>query len=205
MANYLLPKRTTKVFLFLWLALCLAMESFAFINTISTGGSFGSVSITEESGKVEVYSLGGFSGGIGSYQTINDHFGFIVEFSVLVDYASSQIARQAADAGIFWHLLGGAGNVARDYGAIKVEQEELNGLSLFLKSGLHNYTASDPNNTQVAIKAGVLQITAGISYTNRFDDDFFWGIKLSSGVKDFTTSLPRASTSFVGGSLFIKI
>lgn len=170
---------------------------------ITLGGSVGTVGETKEDGTEEVYSLGGTVIGSGYMQSIGDFANYLLEFEALIDYASSQVARQAFNVGIMIHLLGGASQYHEDYGSVKIEHISSYGLSLVGKTGLHNYAASDPEDPSISVKGGMLQFIVGLAYRTRYDNDISLGMMLSSDVKSFPTSVNRLSAQTSNLGLFL--
>ena len=116
--------------------------------SLALGGAGGTLSQTKESGSVSRFNFGGVTISPGYNQDIYNQLSLTIEYEGLLDYASSQLLRQAFNIGLAWHIWGGAGSYSREYPGIKVVKYNNYGFSLIGKAGLHNYAASDPTDPQ---------------------------------------------------------
>ncbi len=171
--------------------------------SVKTGGFTGSITKPGEGGaSSSTYQYGGISTGVALNHNYASYATVIFQAALILDLTNEQVSRQDIDIGFAYHILGGSKIHKRESKfSTRVWRNPYN-LSIVILSGLHNYAASEKDDTANSITGSVLETLLGFQYRHDFNVNNSFGVESLTTVLDIPASVERLKPTGTDLSLF---
>jgi hypothetical protein len=154
------------------------------------GGAAGSIKASSERGK-ESSNFGGIPFGIAWHKDLSGKFASMIQGMTLFDVVNTQLIRQGIEAGLSYHLLGGARRLVKQGGEAGIVSRSASALSLALRGGFQSFAATDKNDPTSRVSGSAFEVRSGLEYRQEMTDSGALVVELISTVFSVPASVDR--------------
>ena len=187
-------------------------ENFPYEISIKGGGIIGDLIYTvppkegsEGKSSDETYTIGGFILAMDVQKGLSMDYTFHVQPQLAVEISELQIVRKGIDAGIAYHLYGGARRVKKEYKYINFAGTTPFNFSLLARAGYHAYSYSSASDSSEVLTGAALEGKAGIEYRKDYFKDSSLGVELVATLFSVPAGVERVKFQGIELTLFWRI
>jgi hypothetical protein len=150
-----------------------------------------------------VFSYGGAIISFALNHDVSKRLTGMVQYQLVADLVNSQVSRQGVDAGIAYHLLGGAMRLNETHDNATIAMSQPYNLSFLARTGWRNYGASAKQDPSNKVSGSLLEILAGLEYRWSPSESLqAFGFEALDTVFGLPASVERLQTKGLEASLF---
>lgn len=171
--------------------------------SLKTGGIVGQMTQPSSSGSSTLKSnIGGCTFGV----AINKDFLFklsgLLQGQFVIDLINVQVIRQGLEAGLSFHLLGGAKRLSVRGELGSVTSRTPHNLSIAARAGFHQYAASRKDNPSDSLTGSAFELRTGLEYRRDITTNSSYGSEFLFTPYTLPTSVERLAPRLMELSVF---
>lgn len=165
------------------------------------GAMVGTVSSSEIQKGASI-PFGGAVVGVTFNKDFSNNLSGYVQPQVAIDANTQSVLKQGLNAGMAWHLVGGARKRISSVHGVRFDEENSKNLSLIFRTGYVNFNAKPAKIGAKPLKGALIENVTGFEYRHDVFEESALGMRILKSIIAFPTSVENVSTDFLEITMF---